>query len=79
MRMLPVESSMLAMVGYNKSSENLIAQFQKDGALFLYKGVPEGVFVSVVTAESQGQAFDQFVKKGGFVYERIGPEDVLTL
>lgn len=78
MRLIPVQSSMLAMVGYNSSTETLVAQFNKDGKIYRYKGVPEGVFVSVITAESQGQAFDQFIKRGGYFFEQIGPEDVIT-
>lgn len=79
MRLLPVESKMLAMIGYNKDTEVLVTQFNHGSGLYKYRDVPEGVFVSVITAESQGVAFDQLVKRGGYHFEKIGPEDVLTL
>lgn len=79
MRLIPVQSSMLAALGYNPGTEILVAQFQNGGKLFRYNGVPEGVFVSVITAESQGVAFDQFVKRGGYFYAQATPEEVNAL
>lgn len=79
MRLIPVVSSMLAALGYNADREILVAQFNKDGSYYQYNGVPEGVFVSVITAESQGLAFDQFVKRGGYFFKRVTPEEVNAL
>lgn len=79
MRLIPVTSSMLAALGYNTGREILVAQFHKNGKFFRYDGVPENVFVSVITAESQGVAFDQFVKRGGYMYQEVTVKDVDVL
>lgn len=79
MRLIPVTSSMLAALGYNPSTEDMVAQFHSGNKLFKYLGVPSGVFVSVITSPSQGKAFDKFVKKGGFNYTEITAGDLDVL
>lgn len=57
----------------------MVAQFQHGGALYKYEGVPIEVFVAVITADSQGSAFDKLVKKGAYPFTRITAEDVDAL
>lgn len=79
MRLIPLVSSMLAGIGYNPDSENLVAQFQNGGKLFKYSGVPAGVFVSVITAESQGAAFTKFIKKAAYPFQQITADELDVL
>ena len=75
----PVKSSMLSTVGYNQETETLIVQFQ-NGDFYRYNGVPEGVFVGVLTnQESQGQAFNALVKNADFPFEKIDAEAAALL
>lgn len=76
MRLLPTQSSQLAGLAYNQETEELYAQFQ-NGVFYKYEGVPEKVFVDVMLAESQGSAFTEKVKNGGFPFEKV--EDVEEL
>ena len=80
MRMQPIAgSSMLATVGYNSEQEVMVVQFQ-NGSFYRYDGVPEENFVAVVTArESQGKAFNEFVKNRDFPFSKIDAEAVLAL
>ena len=75
----PVKSSMLASVGYNQETETLIVQFQ-NGDFYSYNGVPEGVFVGVLTnQDSPGQAFNTLVKGADFPFEKIDAEAAALL
>lgn len=69
--MQPVDSSNLAAVGYNSSSQTLRIRFN-DGSLYEYSGVPEHVHNGLLSAPSKGRYFDQQVKKAGYAYTKIG-------
>jgi KTSC domain len=49
----PVDSSMLASVGYDPSSQTLELEFQ-DGAIWQYLNVPESEFTSLMASDSLG-------------------------
>lgn len=67
--MVPVSSSQLAAVGYNKDSQKLRVRFN-NGSLYEYADVPEGVDQGIIGADSPGGAFNATVKNA-YSYERI--------
>jgi hypothetical protein len=53
---------MIACVGFDPDQECLVVQFQ-NGKVYRYDGVPEGVFVSMLTdRESVGKAFNAHIR-----------------
>ncbi len=71
MERTPVSSSNLASVGYDVSSATLEVEFNY-GGIYQYSGVPEDVYQGLMNASSHGKYFDQFVKKAGYPYIKIG-------
>jgi hypothetical protein len=68
--MVPVVSSQIAAVGYDKDSQKLRVEFLKNGSLYQYDDVPEEVFNNLVAAPSVGGYFGTAVK-GVYSYERL--------
>lgn len=71
--MVPVESSQLAAIGYDKQSGQAYVRFVdkgRGGALYEYDAVPEGVVTDIINAESVGRQFNLSLKYG-FSYRRI--------
>ena len=52
----PIESSVLASVGFDAKTRLLEVQFHS-GAIYLYLDVPEQIYRSLLAAESKGQFF----------------------
>jgi hypothetical protein len=65
-----VSSSNLASVGYDPATLILEIEFLS-GRIYHYYGVPETVYQGLMEAESHGKYFNQFVKNGGYSYERV--------
>lgn len=66
-----VSSSTIRSIGYDSSSQTLEVEF-RDGRIYHYFGVPEGVYLGLMSAPSKGQFLDANVKKAGFTYHRVG-------
>lgn len=76
MRLIPLISSHLSLIGYNPDRERLGVVFRNDRA-YLYEGVPPGVFIAVITdPDSQGQAFNRLVKTRAFPYREVTLEEL---
>jgi hypothetical protein len=71
MERISVQSSNLASVGYDLESATLEVEFV-NGRIYQYFGVPDSVHHDLMNAPSKGRFFDQFVKKGGYSWSRIG-------
>ncbi len=71
---IPVVSSMMAAVRYDRERSELTVQFSED-AFFTYSDVPSDIVVDFLFADSIGSAFNSIVKKGGFEFERIPAKD----
>ena len=80
----PVESSQIAEVGYDAETETLGIKFQptrkqKDagqpGSEYHYSSVEPDTHVALVTAESVGKYFGQFIKANPsqYLYKKIEP------
>ena len=67
----PVVSSNLASIGYDPDQHVLEVQFL-DGGVYQYFAVPTSLYQGLMSAGSHGRYFDQYIKKAGFSYRKIG-------
>lgn len=70
MKRTPVNSSNLASIGYDTSSETLEIEFLH-GGVYQYYDVPLTVYESLMSASSHGTYFDKNIKKTGYSYKKI--------
>ena len=61
MSRLPVDSSMLASIGYSPDRSRLELEF-RDGALSCFFDVPEAYFQELMTADSKGTYFNRNIR-----------------
>ena len=71
MERISVSSSNLASVGYDAINAVLEVEFNH-GGIYQYSGVPDEVHQGLMSAGSHGSYFDQFVKKAGYSYVKVG-------
>ena len=71
---IPVVSSMMAAVKYDRERSELTVQFS-ESAFYTYSGVPSDVVVDFLFADSIGSSFNSLVKKGGFEFQPVSAED----
>ena len=65
-----VSSSNLVSVGYDTATQVLEVEFHS-GGVYQYYGVPAALYEGLMAASSHGRYFDQFIKRGGYAYQRI--------
>lgn len=65
-----VNSSNLSSVGYDPQTRVLEIEFN-DGGIYQYMNVPSHIHQGLMNASSHGQYFDQYIKKGGYRYQKI--------
>lgn len=70
MNMIPVSSSNMESVGYDKSSKTLRVGFL-NGGLYDYHSVPEHHHRGLMSAPSHGGYLDAHIKKGGYRYAKL--------
>jgi hypothetical protein len=68
--MIPVDSSLIKAIGYDKEKGELIVQFKKGGEKYRYQDVPENVWEQFKAAESTGKFFLANIK-GAFGYTKV--------
>jgi len=68
--MIPVNSSNIESIGYDKQNEHVYVRFL-DGSLYVYKGVPLQEFENLQDAPSLGSYLHRNYKNV-YPYERIG-------
>lgn len=61
MNRIPVDSSNLASIGYDASSETLEVEF-KHGGIYQYSDVPEDVYEELMSASSHGVYFSANIR-----------------
>ncbi len=66
----PVQSSNLAFIGYDPSTETLEVEFT-DGSVYEYKNVSQFIYDELMSASSHGSYFNREISKS-FPYEKIG-------
>ena len=69
MRLKPVDSDMLRLVGYDARARILEVVFNKGGQ-YKYKGVPATEFKKLMTAESIGKYMHRYIIDH-YDYERV--------
>jgi hypothetical protein len=69
--MIPVSSSNLTAIGYTAETATLRIQFVH-GGIYDYQGIPSDLYEALMAAPSKGQYFDQYVKKGGYPFSKVG-------
>lgn len=70
MERIPVQSSNLVSVGYDRESNTLEIEFH-NGRIYQYYGVGYDVYESLMNAGSKGSYFNQNIKNAGYPYVKI--------
>ena len=65
-----VLSSNIASIGYDSMSQILEVEFL-NGAIYQYYDVPEALYDGLMAADSHGKYLNEFIKKGGYRYDRV--------
>ena len=69
-RLLPVESTNIAAVGYDGATSRLYVKFVASGYTYVYYGVPKAVFEGLLDADSKGRFLNAEIK-GAYDYRRL--------
>jgi hypothetical protein len=69
MNRISVNSSDLSSVGYDANSNTLEIEFH-NGGVYQYYGVPESIYEGLMSADSHGQYFHQYIKDV-YSYQKI--------
>jgi KTSC domain len=67
----PVQSSTIASVGYEEETSTLEVGFN-NGTIYQYFGVPKHIYEGLMNASSKGSYLNQYVKRGGYGYTKVG-------
>ncbi len=70
MNRVAVSSSNLASIGYDAESKTLEIKFL-NGTIYQYFGVPDNIYLGLMSAPSHGQYHAAYMKKGGYKYFQI--------
>jgi hypothetical protein len=70
MSRIPLSSSNLASVGYDRTTQMLEVEFLH-GGIYQYLDVPSAVYDGLMAADSHGTYFDRHVKKAGYRYQKV--------
>ena len=65
-----VVSSNLLSVGYDESSGTLEIEF-RTGGIYQYFGVPNSIYIGLISADSKGRYFHSMIKNGGYAFRKI--------
>lgn len=66
-KMIPVESSHVKKIGY--ADTDLYVEFNK--GLYVYKSVPEKVFIDLLNADSKGHFITENIIKNNYNYDYL--------
>lgn len=73
---IPVESTQIKSVGYDRTTQMMEIEFN-GGALYRYEEVPETMFISLRVAKSKGSFFHKLIR-GKFITTKILTENVTS-
>lgn len=65
-----VSSSNSASIGYDPMQMILEVEFL-NGSIYQYYDVPEALYEGIMSAESHGKYLNEYIKKGGYRFERV--------
>lgn len=69
MEMIPVDSTDLEEIGYDADTNTLVIEFKR-GNVYKYNDVPQAVYDGLMSADSVGKYFNQFIKRN-YGYSKI--------
>ena len=69
-QMLPVRSSNLRAIGYDRKRSILEVSFL-NGSTYRYFDVPEYLYDGIMSANSHGKYLDAHIKQGSFRYQQV--------
>jgi len=73
--MFDVESSNIWQIGYDSENMDLYVRFlpkgNRESTMYVYNNVEPEVWEGFFAAESKGRYLHQYIKLGGYQYERI--------
>ena len=67
---VPVDSTSLASVGYDRERAILEVQFRDSGDVYAYLDVPEDAYRALLAAESLGRYFNYEIR-GRYEYRKV--------
>lgn len=70
MERINVVSSNIRSVGYDAFDMVLEVEFN-NGTVYQYYDVPEALYKGLMSADSHGKFLTEYIKKGGYRYERV--------
>jgi hypothetical protein len=70
MERIPIQSSNLASVGYDKTTNTLEVEFT-NGNVYQYSGVPIDVYEGLMASNSKGRYLNENIKKAGYSCTRV--------
>lgn len=73
-----VESSNVAAVGYDASTERFGVRFKSSDTTYVYAGVPAKVAADILEAPSIGRAVSAQLARGGYETTKIEPKKERT-
>jgi hypothetical protein len=62
LRLHPVDSSSVEMVGYDDDSRSLFVRFRGSGGVYLYEGVEQATVDELLAADSAGSYVNRIIK-----------------
>lgn len=65
-----VASSNIDSIGYDSTNQILEVEFL-NGSIYQYYDVPESLYDGLMSADSHGKYLNEYIKKGGFHYEKV--------
>ena len=69
-RIQRIQSSSVDAIGYDPEGGRLYVRFIGSGHAYVYRGVPEAVYDSLMRAESKGRFVNDRIK-GAYEYRRL--------
>lgn len=63
MKREPVESSVVASIGYDAKHRILEIEFHYNNAVYQYEDVPQRVYMEFMESDSKGKYFNQQIRK----------------
>jgi hypothetical protein len=70
LRLYPVDSSSVELVGYDDETSALYVRFRESGGLYLYSGVGATTFASLLEADSLGRYVNEVIKPA-YAFRRL--------
>ena len=70
MNRIPVSSSNLVSVGYDRTTQTLEIEFLH-GGVYQYSDVPSSIYDTLIAGDFRDTYFDRYVKKAGYSYQKI--------